>query len=94
MKASIKKTDGTVVELEGTAEEIARVVSPPPPLTFTPQPTTINPYIQPIMCQHEYPSPWLGTMPPNCLKCGQPAGWGGATYTVVTTGASSSLKTS
>jgi len=22
-------------------------------------------------CQHEYPSPWLGTVPPPCKKCGQ-----------------------
>lgn len=22
-------------------------------------------------CQHEYPNPWYGTVPPNCIKCGQ-----------------------
>jgi hypothetical protein len=21
-------------------------------------------------CQHEYPTPWMGTTPPACLKCG------------------------
>ena len=31
----------------------------------------MNPII--ITCQHEYPNPWLGTVPPSCLKCGQQA---------------------
>lgn len=24
-------------------------------------------------CQHDYPNFWNGTVPPPCLKCGQPA---------------------
>ncbi len=26
---------------------------------------------QQSMCDHEYPSPWFGTLPPACNKCGQ-----------------------
>lgn len=45
-----------------------------PYVTVTPQITT--PYIPYIygpvdVCQHEYPQPWFGTVPPNCKKCGQ-----------------------
>ena len=24
-------------------------------------------------CQHDYPSPWMATVPPHCKKCGQQA---------------------
>jgi hypothetical protein len=24
-----------------------------------------------VNCEHEYPSPWFATIPPNCIKCGQ-----------------------
>lgn len=23
------------------------------------------------VCEHVYPSPWFGTVPPSCMKCGQ-----------------------
>jgi hypothetical protein len=47
--------------------------------TFTPAPyvvpyvTTPNIVLNPplIPCQHEYPFPWFGTVPPACRKCGQ-----------------------
>jgi hypothetical protein len=32
-----------------------------------------KPYFTLETCQHEYPSPWLGVVPPNCKKCGMPA---------------------
>lgn len=25
------------------------------------------------ICEHEYPSPWMGTVPPHCTKCGRQA---------------------
>lgn len=24
-------------------------------------------------CEHEYPNPWMATIPPNCKKCGKQA---------------------
>lgn len=36
MKATIRRADGTVLELEGTAEEIARVAGVPAPVQFIP----------------------------------------------------------
>lgn len=37
-----------------------------------------TPYIYPTvdLCQHHYPNPWYGTVPPNCLRCGkQSSNW-------------------
>lgn len=31
-------------------------------------------------CQHEYPNPWMATVPPNCKKCGQQADIYSVTY--------------
>lgn len=35
------------------------------------QPTISQPYILTNICEHEYPNPWFGTIPPSCKKCGQ-----------------------
>ena len=40
MKATIRKPDGTVIEVEGTADEIARVAGEPLPPVYVP---TVNP---------------------------------------------------
>lgn len=50
MKAKITKPDGTVVELEGTPEEIARVTGAPPVQLvpyYVPSPPTIAPFMPP-----------------------------------------------
>lgn len=39
-------------------------------------------------CQHEYPFPWFGTVPPACKKCGQT----GQTYTITSTTSSDTIK--
>lgn len=36
----------------------------PLPMVSIPSVWTPNP------CQHEYPNPWFGTVPPPCKKCG------------------------
>lgn len=94
MKAKITRTDGTVLELEGTEQEIATVVQAlllqvtvgpiavGGPLTI---PSTPAPYVNPVWCAHEYPNPWMGTQPPSCIKCGQPSGWW-VPYTIVGSG--------
>lgn len=48
MKAKITKPDGCVIELDGTAEEIARVVGAPPIQLvpyYVPAPPTVAPYV-------------------------------------------------
>lgn len=35
----------------------------------------IVPYTLVDICQHEYPSPWMATIPPSCIKCGKSASW-------------------
>ena len=41
-----------------------------------------KPYWAKPYCQHEYPQgPWLSVLPPNCIKCGEPAA-GGVTVTL------------
>lgn len=32
-------------------------------------------------CQHEYPNPWYGIVPPNCMKCGKQAPFSYPTFT-------------
>lgn len=29
------------------------------------------PYQLPLTCDHEYPNPWMGIIPPHCKKCGK-----------------------
>jgi hypothetical protein len=38
-----------------------------------PLPVISIPSIWSVPCQHEYPSPWFGTVPPACKKCGEMA---------------------
>jgi hypothetical protein len=79
MKATIKYTDGKTVELEGTQQELnailvslcgygfnwfMKTIPDAPNYLYTPNTN---------MCQHEYPNPWMGVVPPNCTKCGQKA---------------------
>jgi hypothetical protein len=33
-------------------------------------------------CFHDYPTPWFGTVPPACKKCGQQAPSYGPWYTI------------
>lgn len=28
------------------------------------------PLVNHSVCQHDYPTPWMGIVPPNCRKCG------------------------
>lgn len=78
MKATVKYADGKVVELEGSQEELAATLGA---LVGYGQSWFINQPISvpsvwlnvPNTCQHEYSSPWNGTVPPNCKKCGEPA---------------------
>lgn len=53
--------------------QLPPAVSPMIPLQPFPGTITI-PSVWPIQCTHDYPSPWNGTMPPACKKCGQAAG--------------------
>lgn len=67
MKAKVTKPDGTVIELDGTPGELQALG-----LFWTP--ISMLPFCSPmptVGCQHEYPTPWLGTTPPPCSKCGQ-----------------------
>lgn len=45
MKAKITKSDGTVIEVEGTAEEIAKLIgAPAQPVQFVPYPIQVPVY--------------------------------------------------
>lgn len=36
--------------------------------------TICVPYTSPTpICEHQYPNPWMATVPPHCVKCGQQA---------------------
>lgn len=66
MKAKITKTDGTIVEVEGTVEEIQRLVGSEPtvfPMTipvvvpcglphYTPEPQKWIKQVEPTWCEH------------------------------------------
>jgi hypothetical protein len=111
MKKKVTRPDGTVEELEGTAEELAELEKKSrEPANESPKTKkrvilseedhgeirkivseelnkrnwwtgwTVN-YPNVWTCQHEYPSPWFGTVPPACTKCGQAALTFLSTYT-------------
>lgn len=79
MKATIRRTGGSVVDLEGTPDELERFlkdnkfyINVSPPLTTAPVcvPSIWTvPYTE--VCVHDYPFPWNGIVPPNCTKCGK-----------------------
>ena len=85
MKAKITKPDGTILELDDvTVLDLVTlglgmnwpVVSVPSVWSKTITGT----------CDHEYPNPWFGVVPPSCKKCGQPGmptTYGAVTVTVV-----------
>jgi hypothetical protein len=53
-----------------------------------PLPFVSIPSVWQVPCQHEYPFPWFGTVPPACKKCGQI----GQTYTITSTTSSDTIK--
>jgi len=84
MKVKITKPDGTVLELECTPEEL-NALGYGAYLPFAPinVPISIPSVFGPVdICQHDFPSPWHGTIPPSCMKCGQQA-YGSWTITTV-----------
>lgn len=58
----IKLKDRRISELEKLR---IQPQSEPYTITYSP-PQTI-----PLECQHEYPNPWYGIIPPPCKKCGK-----------------------
>ncbi len=75
MKVKITKKTGDVVELEGTDEEIKKLIKE----SLTPDQESLPNYnwyfdwkwpTSPVYCLHEYPNPWWGTTMPACRKCG------------------------
>lgn len=62
MKAKIIRAGGDTVELEGSAEDLAKVLA-----VFVPQQFHTVPYIAQF-CQHEYD---INSTAPACKKCGQ-----------------------
>jgi hypothetical protein len=53
MKVKITRPDGTVIEAEGTSEELAPLVTPPPPA----EPIQVQPVIIPFYPEPVRPSP-------------------------------------
>jgi hypothetical protein len=88
MKATIKYADGKTVELDGTQEELNATLGALCGYGFTWFINTIpdapNYLYTPntIMCQHEYPISWNGTIPPNCTKCGKQSSWNPPVYSL------------
>ncbi len=70
MKATVKYTDGKIVELDGTQEELVIVLRQFVGYSW---PIDTLPLWTYSICQHEYPQPWNGIVPPNCTKCGMAA---------------------
>lgn len=62
MKAKITKPDGTVIDAEGSAEEIRSLLAP----MAMPLLPDRGRYAAPMVCFHEYPS-----TSGYCGKCGQ-----------------------
>ena len=73
MKLKIARSDSIVIEIDGTDEEVSRIVPLVLPFHFNAlsnvtwgwTDNTVN-----LLCKHEYPNPWFSTVPPKCLKCG------------------------
>jgi hypothetical protein len=87
LKAQVKELekllelkDKRIKELEKTINENVLF-----PRIGTGSSGTITVPSQWTICDHVYPTPWLGTVPPACLKCGQPA-----PYTVTLTNSTAS----
>ena len=66
MKAKITKPDGTILELDDvTALDLVTLgLGPSWPVVTMSWPNI-------SVCDHEYPNPWFGVVPPSCKKCGQ-----------------------
>ena len=67
-KAELKKLIDT---LQGVIEEQRKIIEDLK--TNSVSNVNVVPFIKTEICQHEYPMPWYGTVPPNCKKCGQQA---------------------
>ncbi len=52
------------------APQIERCGCSPAP---TVSPSVFVPQFTVAVCAHEYPTPWMGIVPPACLKCGEVA---------------------
>lgn len=88
LMSQIELKDQEIAELKRNA--IPPTIINYPPSTSIRYPWIPNPIIGPssgtlIMCDHEYPFPWHGTVPSPCKKCGKSQ----QTATFFTTGANS-----
>lgn len=83
MKSKIVRPDGTVIEIEGTQQEVADLLQKLAPAPFTwPSSVTTTPVpwaeikwpaITYGPCQHRYPAVWMSVSPPQCEICHEPA---------------------
>jgi hypothetical protein len=66
-------SDGLKTKLLARIGEVERNRNFLPAPYVVPYVTTPHIILNPplIPCQHEYPFPWFGTVPPSCKKCGQ-----------------------
>lgn len=77
-----EKIVNRIVELEQSKPFTITLPTVPPTEVFIPSVFT-------PVCDHEYPNPWHGTIPPRCKKCGEPAL---APYTITCSGSSYEYK--
>ena len=81
-----KRLIKTIIELPETLERLeAKIDEKQDKQQFQYVPTTSD-TITIKWCDHEYPNPWFGTVPPSCKKCGQTAIQLFPTYTTSTGG--------
>lgn len=57
-----------IIELQKQVIELQKQLAEK---NITPMPFSYSPLINTTVCNHEYPSPWYGVIPPACKKCGQ-----------------------
>jgi hypothetical protein len=63
----LKEQVDILKKLVETQELLIQEMRKNTPYVSIPSVWTVDP------CQHEYPNPWMGTVPPSCRKCGKQA---------------------
>jgi hypothetical protein len=62
-----------IIRLEKVIEQKDQMILDLQRLLMNNQNNQLNPFWDNDQCDHEYPSPWHGVIPPHCKKCGKQA---------------------
>ena len=70
IKIQIQRQDGVIIEVEGTSDDLLKILHILIPLQWATGTSTWQGMSLNTFCDHKYPDNWSGDKP-GCMKCGK-----------------------